>query len=103
MNVDWAVRYWLSNGAPSNKLVLGLATYGHSFKLANSNKNNVSDVSVGPGNAGKVILKEEIFILLFIYDNELNLSGLVKMVLLVIMKYALYCKKDGQEFMIANS
>ena len=38
-NIDWAVNYWINNGLPKEKLVLGLAAYGHSFRLNNRNRN----------------------------------------------------------------
>ncbi|XP_023943547.2 chitinase-like protein EN03 isoform X2 [Bicyclus anynana] len=33
LNVDSAVNYWLTSGAPSNKIVVGIATYGRTWKL----------------------------------------------------------------------
>jgi len=41
LNVDFALNYWISNGAPSTKINLGLATYGRSFKLTNINNNGL--------------------------------------------------------------
>ncbi|KAI3387139.1 hypothetical protein SNEBB_003652 [Seison nebaliae] len=38
-NVDWAVRHWIMAGAPSEKLILGLAAYGRSFNLEPHKKN----------------------------------------------------------------
>ncbi|KAJ3656208.1 hypothetical protein Zmor_015303 [Zophobas morio] len=32
-NVDAQVRYWLSNGAPSNKVILGIPTYGRAWTM----------------------------------------------------------------------
>lgn len=32
LNINWTVNYWLSLGMPRNKMVIGLSTYGHSFK-----------------------------------------------------------------------
>lgn len=32
---DWSVQYYLSNGVPGDKLILGLPTYGHSWMLTN--------------------------------------------------------------------
>jgi chitinase len=41
LNVDFAVNYWIKNGAPSTKINLGMATYGRSFKLTNNNNNGL--------------------------------------------------------------
>lgn len=38
LNVDYAVRYWIENGAPPDSLNLGLGTYGRSFQLAQRSK-----------------------------------------------------------------
>uniref|UniRef100_A0A2P2I7W0 Chitinase-3-like protein 1 n=1 Tax=Hirondellea gigas TaxID=1518452 RepID=A0A2P2I7W0_9CRUS len=38
LNLDYAVQYWLSLGAPAEKLVLGLATYAHCWKLNNTDE-----------------------------------------------------------------
>ncbi len=53
-NVDAAVNYWLSEGAPRDKLVVGLASYGHSFKLANVNNFKLGSTAEGPGDPGIV-------------------------------------------------
>ncbi|KAL0181234.1 hypothetical protein M9458_023640, partial [Cirrhinus mrigala] len=33
---DFALQYWRSQGAPSEKLLMGFATYGRSFILTSS-------------------------------------------------------------------
>jgi chitinase len=53
LNVHFATNYWLSNGTPKEKLILGLSTYGRSFKLVDSARTSIgspstSDVSPGP-------------------------------------------------------
>ncbi len=37
LNVDWAVNYWLNNGTPKEKLILGMGTYGRSFRITGGN------------------------------------------------------------------
>ncbi|CAF3291975.1 unnamed protein product [Rotaria sp. Silwood2] len=49
---DWSVRYWINNGCSSSKIVMGLAVYGRTFRLASSTKNYIGAPAVGPGNAG---------------------------------------------------
>ncbi|XP_056128886.1 acidic mammalian chitinase-like [Lampris incognitus] len=50
-NVDYAMNYWKSNGAPAEKLLVGFPTYGHVFRLASSNT-AVGAPASGPGPAG---------------------------------------------------
>lgn len=54
LNLDWALKYWLSNGVPKEKLNLGLATYGRSFRLAKQSENGMGAPISGPGTAGTV-------------------------------------------------
>ncbi|OWF47793.1 chitinase 3 [Mizuhopecten yessoensis] len=52
-NQDYAIRHWLDNGASPRKLVLGLATYGRTFTLTNTNQYRVGDPATGPGLPGQ--------------------------------------------------
>jgi len=52
LNIDWAAKYWTSNGAAKNKLVIGLATYGRCFTLSNANNNGLGAAATGPCQAG---------------------------------------------------
>ncbi|XP_068894545.1 acidic mammalian chitinase-like [Tenebrio molitor] len=38
-----AMKNWKNKGAPTSKLILGLAFYGHSYKLKNSKNHNLGD------------------------------------------------------------
>ena len=49
---DYAVNYWISLGAPADKLVLGLGLYGRSFTLSSSSSTGVGAPAVGAGLAG---------------------------------------------------
>jgi len=53
LNLDFAATYWAANGAPRNKLVLGMATYGRCFTLSNANNNGLGAPTNGPCNAGQ--------------------------------------------------
>lgn len=52
MNIDSAVKYWLSQGAPAEKLILGTGFYGRSFTLENPANHEIGDSFTGPGAAG---------------------------------------------------
>ncbi|XP_049541790.1 chitotriosidase-1 [Anopheles darlingi] len=51
-NVDASIRFWLSNGAPAEKLILGIPLYGRSFTLANAANSQVGAPVIGGGTAG---------------------------------------------------
>ncbi|KAI0213288.1 Acidic mammalian chitinase [Lamellibrachia satsuma] len=53
LNQDWAVHYWLKNGADSSKFLLGLAMYGRTFTLADPTKHGLGDAATSAGQAGK--------------------------------------------------
>ncbi|KAM3962177.1 chitinase-3-like protein 1 [Aphomia sociella] len=50
--VDVALNYWLKQGCPREKLVLGMPLYGRTFTLANPNVNSVRAPASGAGIAG---------------------------------------------------
>lgn len=53
-NQDWGVNYWIKQGCPPYKLVLGLPAYGRSFRLKQSSRNNLYSESInGSGIMGK--------------------------------------------------
>jgi len=35
LNSDWAMKHWVSQGAPANKMIMGIPLYGRSFTLGN--------------------------------------------------------------------
>ncbi|CAC5392476.1 E3.2.1.14 [Mytilus coruscus] len=51
-NVDYAVKMWLNGGAPKEKLIMGLPTYGRSFTLSNTMETGLGAPSIGRGTAG---------------------------------------------------
>lgn len=50
-NVDFAMRYWRDNGAPVEKLIMGFATYGRTFRITSAD-NGVGAPASGPASAG---------------------------------------------------
>jgi chitinase len=51
-NVETCVNYWLSEGAPAEKLNLGIPFYGRSYQLEKRNFTDVVSNATGPGRAG---------------------------------------------------
>ncbi|KAG8182778.1 hypothetical protein JTE90_018652 [Oedothorax gibbosus] len=54
LTVDFAVNYWLNNGAPKEKLILGMALFGRTFTLANPTENGVRAPANGAGARGRL-------------------------------------------------
>ncbi|XP_011310399.1 acidic mammalian chitinase [Fopius arisanus] len=52
LTVEAAVKYWLEQGAPRDKLVLGMPLYGRAFTLTNPSDNAVGASARGAGAAG---------------------------------------------------
>ncbi|XP_046577673.1 chitotriosidase-1-like isoform X2 [Haliotis rubra] len=53
LNVAWAAEYWAKNGAPKEKLVIGLPTYGRTFTLVSPEASGLGAPARGAGTAGK--------------------------------------------------
>lgn len=53
LSMDFGVKLWERMGAPKSKLVVGLATYGRSFTLANQAQNGMNAATSGGGKAGE--------------------------------------------------
>jgi len=50
----WTIDYWLNKaGAPKEKVIIGISTYGTTFTLANAARHGLKAASTGPGKAGK--------------------------------------------------
>lgn len=52
LNVEHAANLWVKLGAPKEKMVIGMPTYGRSFTLANTAKYKVHAPSTGGGKEG---------------------------------------------------
>ncbi|XP_018794816.1 PREDICTED: probable chitinase 3 [Bactrocera latifrons] len=51
-NGNFSIHYWLQNGAPREKLVMGMPLYGQSFTLTEVRQHGLNAKSTGPGQAG---------------------------------------------------
>ncbi|XP_010604348.1 oviduct-specific glycoprotein [Fukomys damarensis] len=49
----YAMNYWRRLGAPSEKLLMGLPTYGRTFHLLKASKNGLQAAATGPASPGK--------------------------------------------------
>lgn len=52
LNVDSCIKYWISEGASSEKLILGVPLYGRSFTLSNPDLTTPGSPHSGPGLGG---------------------------------------------------
>lgn len=52
LNVKYAVQYWMQLGAPAEKIVMGMGTYGRSFTLASAQNHDIGAQTLGGGEAG---------------------------------------------------
>jgi len=49
---QWAAEYWVSLGVPRHKMVIGMATYGRCFTLADVDNATIGAPAVGPCKRG---------------------------------------------------
>ncbi|KAM9444885.1 acidic mammalian chitinase-like [Clarias gariepinus] len=52
LNTNYSMKYWKNQGAPVEKLRMGFATYGRTFKLSSLAVSGLGAPSSGPGTAG---------------------------------------------------
>ncbi|CAG9812647.1 unnamed protein product, partial [Phaedon cochleariae] len=53
LTVDYSAREWVRQGAPKEKLMIGMPTYGRSFELVNTTQFDIGAPASGGGVAGK--------------------------------------------------
>ncbi|XP_060530054.1 probable chitinase 10 [Cylas formicarius] len=52
-NSNYSINYWISEGVPRRKIVMGMPLYGQSFRLEDEKKNGLNANAPGPGEAGE--------------------------------------------------
>ncbi|XP_062559642.1 acidic mammalian chitinase-like isoform X3 [Armigeres subalbatus] len=73
LNVDSILKGWINAGLSSSKIILGVSTEGHSFKLASSVSTGVQATAVGAGTNGEYTQK--IGVLSYLETCELVKAG----------------------------
>ncbi|XP_069488689.1 acidic mammalian chitinase-like [Ambystoma mexicanum] len=51
-NIEYAMEYWRDNGVPVHKLMMGIPTYGRTFRLVKANDCKIGAQATGAGSAG---------------------------------------------------
>jgi len=54
LNSDWAMQHWAKNGAPKNKLIMGVPLYGRSFTLGNKANTGINSGCWKAGTKGPI-------------------------------------------------
>lgn len=54
MNINYSVNYWEERGLERSKIVIGLPTYGHTFKLVNPFNTKIGAPAEGYGRVGSL-------------------------------------------------
>ena len=49
---DYGAREWVKLGAPAEKIMIGMPTYGRTFTLADTTKFDIGSPATGGGKAG---------------------------------------------------
>ncbi|KAI0233848.1 Chitotriosidase-1, partial [Lamellibrachia satsuma] len=52
LNVEWVANYWVQEGCPKSKLIIGMPSYGRGFTLANPSNHDMGAAAQGGGTVG---------------------------------------------------
>ncbi|CAG9831103.1 unnamed protein product [Diabrotica balteata] len=72
MNVNYSANYWNQLGMDRAKIIVGLPTYGHTFKLANVKNNGLYAPALGYGRLGSLGFVDYFDICKFLSTNQIS-------------------------------
>ena len=55
---DFSIQEWIKEGAPPEKILMGLPAYGRSFTLTNTSQFDIEAPALGGGKAGRYTQEE---------------------------------------------
>lgn len=93
LNVEWAVKNWLRQGCPKQKLLVGLALYGRTFRYFQNT--TLGAPNLGPGGLGQVMLNLNI-IYVFNFCLKYTLSR-------GMLSYYEICQKQKEGWIIERN
>ena len=71
----FAANYWLTRGAPADKLNIGLPLYGRTFTLLNPAKRGVGAAAKGGGKSGKYTQEEGYMAFYEVYQYSFSFAS----------------------------
>lgn len=69
LNVNFSTQYWLSKGMPKEKLIIGIPTYGHSYRLDNPLNHGLLAPANGFGKLGEMGFVSYYTVCQFLHDG----------------------------------
>nr|XP_022903706.1 chitinase-3-like protein 2 isoform X1 [Onthophagus taurus]XP_022903707.1 chitinase-3-like protein 2 isoform X2 [Onthophagus taurus] len=70
LNINYSINFWVSQGMDKDKVVVGLPTYGHTYKLINQRNNGISAPAIGYGETGNNGFLDYSQVCEFMYKNK---------------------------------
>ncbi|ESO85841.1 hypothetical protein LOTGIDRAFT_167821 [Lottia gigantea] len=72
LTVEYTAKYWVQEGAPKEKINIGMPMYGKTFTLANKYNTGLGAPVTGPGRKGPYSLESGLLVFYEICDEVLN-------------------------------